>query len=200
MKYLNGTVDEYLRDLSARLPAPGGGSAAALVGAVGVACLEMVANYTIGKTGYERYQKEIKRIISKLAKFRVALQRLIDEDVEAYSKLSSAYKLPKEDKTRQAKIKRATKGALKVPFEVLNLCLSSLKLSERLLEIGNRNLITDVGCGATFLRSAIKSAELNIRINLKSLRDGNLEKKLKILISNIDSVEKRIFNDVLRKI
>ncbi len=95
--YIEQSLKKYLDDLGAKLPAPGGGSASALVGAVGISLLEMVGNFTIGKEKYKEFEKELKEILDRLKKIRTRLQELIDEDVKVYRKVSEAYKIPKED-------------------------------------------------------------------------------------------------------
>lgn len=174
-KYLNESLKKYLDDLSAKLPAPGGGSASAAVGAVGVACLLMVVNFTIDKKGYEQYQDELKQILSVLRSLFSALSSLIDEDVEAYSKLSEAYKLPKntveEKELRSQKIQEALKSAMEIPWSILLNSREALSYCRRIREVGNKNLLSDVDCGEAFLKSAIFGAKINVEINLKSITD-----------------------------
>ncbi len=175
--YIDSSIKKYLDDLSAKLPTPGGGSAAALVSATGVSCLLMVVNFSIGKRGYEQEQDELKKIAAKLSTLNSQLSTLIDEDVDAYAKLSKAYQLPKdtteEKEMRSKKIQESLKMAMEVPWKIL---LNSLKASafcDRLREIGNKNLISDVDCGESFLRAAIDGARINIEINLKSISDSS---------------------------
>lgn len=117
--YLEGKFKEYLDDLAAKKPAPGGGSAAAAVGALGVSLLSMVANFTVGKEKYKEVQPEIQEILSSSEKLRAELQKLVDEDIAAYQEVSAAYKMPKEaeqdKKTRTEAIQTALKDAMAVP-------------------------------------------------------------------------------------
>ncbi len=193
INYIQSSIEKYLNDLSSNKPAPGGGSAAALVGCVGVCCLLMVANFTLNKTGYEKYLNEIKNIIKKLTKLKKEFSELVNKDVAAYEKVANAYKLPKnteiEINKRKKEIQNALMFALKVSEEILLKCLETIPIAEKLSNIGNKNLITDVGCGINFLQSCAESAKLNIDINLKFLKDKlfikKTEKSKKNLITKI---------------
>ncbi|MEW6556745.1 MAG: cyclodeaminase/cyclohydrolase family protein [Elusimicrobiota bacterium] len=193
-KYINNSIKKYLDDLSAKLPAPGGGSAAALVSATGVSCLLMVANFSIGKKGYEQYQDELKKIVVELSTFKCQLSTLIDEDVKAYTNLSEAYKTKTTDK-----IQDALRNALAVPCKIFEISVEAIPLAERLSEIGNRNLISDVACGVSILRAGIESSKFNIDINLKFITDAKFvketktkyEKMLKVAVENIETIIKK---------
>ncbi|OQW98705.1 MAG: hypothetical protein BWK68_00225 [Elusimicrobia bacterium A5] len=173
-KYRDSSIKKYLDDLSAKLPAPGGGSAAALVSTTGVSCLLMVANFTVDNKGYEQYQKKIKKILSKLSTFKLQLSTLVDEDVNVCTTLSSAYKTKDREK-----IQNALKNAISVPCKIFEISLEAIPLAGQLSAIGNKNLISDVACGVSFLRAGIESAKFNIDINLKFVDDAEFVKKTK---------------------
>ncbi len=158
--YRNQSIKNYLEDLASKKAAPGGGSASALVGAIGVSCLSMVANFTIGKEKYKKYEKEIKRILLKLEKTRKRLLELVDLDVKAYTAVVNARK--KDNKEKE----KARKFAISVPKEVCKLCYDTLKLAPVLVEKGNPNLVSDVEVGIELLEAAFKSGVINIKINL----------------------------------
>jgi len=173
--YINGPLKEYLDDLADRSPTPGGGSAAALTAATGCALISMVANYTISKTKYQEAQGFVKDVLQISEKIRRQLMRLVDQDVEAYKKYYNATKLLETDeKQRQFKkdaIQAALKEAVDVPFNICKLSVELLKVCPNLAETGNPNLVSDVGVGALLLEGAFDSAALNVRINLKGLKD-----------------------------
>lgn len=173
-KYLDASIKKYLDDLSAKLSAPGGGSAAALVSAAGVSCLLMVANFTVDKKGYEQYKEELKNLLKQLTTSHLLLTALIDEDVNVYTTLSSAYKT-KDGK----KIQNALKNAISVPCKIFEISVEAIPLAGQLSKIGNKNLISDVACGVSFLRAGIESAKFNIDINLKFVDDAGFVKKTK---------------------
>ncbi len=199
MKYIDATIKKYLDDLSAKLPAPGGGSAAALVSSVGVSLLSMVANFTVDKKGYEKFQDEIKDILTQLSTLNSQLSTLIDEDVEAYGKLSEAYKLPKnteqEIKQKDEKIQSCLKDSLAVPCKIFTLSVDALPLAFRLSEIGNKNLLSDVSCGASILKAGIESAKFNIDINLKFITDAEFVKEAK---AKYEKEIKAAFEDITK--
>ncbi len=168
--YLDGTIRSYLDDLSAKKPTPGGGSAAALVGATGVGLISMVANFSEGEG--------IEEILKRAEDLRQRLTELIDQDVAVYQKVSAAYKLPKGKPAQKVKRTRAIQDSLKealaVPLEVCRLCHEAIKLCGPLAEKGKVGLISDVGVGACLLEAAFQSAILNVEINLKGLKDESL--------------------------
>ena len=192
-KYIDQILGKYLDDLSAKLPAPGGGSASALVGAVGVSCLLMVANFTVDKKGYEPYRDEIKSIIEMLEKCRKELTELIDLDVETYTSVRDAYK-SKDDRM----IQNSLKSALSVPEKILLVCFDALSPAKRLAEIGNKNLISDITCGVLFLQSAILSAKENIEINLKSITEKNFIEMKNKLINPKCQESKKLSDEILK--
>jgi len=176
-------LKKYLDDLAGRLPAPGGGSAAALVAALGVSLMSMVANFTVGKEKYKDFEEEMKNVLSSSESLRLQLTDLVDEDVESYSKLSSAYKLPKdspaEREVRQKAIQKGLKQALSVPLEICMCCHRGSKLCKVIAEKGNLNLISDVGAAIAFLESAFESALLNVEINLGGIKDEEFVSRIK---------------------
>lgn len=168
--YLDGSIRSYLDDLAAKRPTPGGGSAAALVGATGAGLLSMVANFS--------KEEVVKKILQKTEDLRRELTELVDRDVAVYQKVSAAYKLPKEKPVQKRKrskaIQDALKEALTVPLEICKLCHEAIKLCGELAEKGNVSLISDVGVGVCLLEAAFQSALLNVEINLKGLKDEEL--------------------------
>jgi len=192
-KYIDQPLGKYIEDLSAKLPAPGGGSASALAGVVGVSCLLMVANFTVDKKGYESCQDEIKSIIEMLEKYRRELTGLIDLDVETYMRVRDAYK-SKDDNL----IQNSLKSALLIPERMFLICSDALSLARRLAEIGNKNLVSDITCGVLFLQSAILSAKENIEINLKSITEKNFIEMKNKLINPKCQESKKLSDEILK--
>lgn len=184
------SLKKYLDDLAAKLPAPGGGSAAALTAATGVALISMVANFTIGKEKYKSVEEEIRKILSSSEDLRQKLINLVDEDVTAYKKLSGAYKLPKdspEDKRkREQAMQEGLKEAMATPLEVCKLSHQAVKLCPVMSEKGNANLISDVGVAVALLASAFQSALLNVEINLKSIKDNEFILKIREVLKPME--------------
>lgn len=206
--YINESLKEYLDDLAGRSPTPGGGSAAALTAAMGCALISMVANYTISKTKYQEAQGFVKDVLQISEKIRQQLMRLVDQDVEAYKKYYNATKLLETDeKQRQFKkdaIQSALKEAVKAPLNICRLTVELLKVCPDLAEMGNPNLVSDVGVGALLLECAFNSAALNVRINLKQLKDEKFcvdtEGIIETLKKDVDLFKKSTLDKTQQKI
>lgn len=177
-KITNMTVDEFSMQLAAKVPVPGGGGAAALVGALGAALCSMSANYTYGKKKYAAYDEELKAILDECDKLRKGLLDLIQKDADGFEPLSKAYAIPADAPGRGEALEKATIDALEAPMEMLRAIKRSVELLERMEEIGSPLMISDVGCGAALASSALKSSSLNVFINTGSLKDRALAEKL----------------------
>ena len=169
------TVSKFLDELASHSPAPGGGSVAALAGALGTALTSMVCNLTIGKKKYLEVEPEMKHVLGKSEELRGIVTRLIDRDTDAFNKVMEAYGLPKESDDqkalRAAAIQGATKEATLVPLEVMKHCIDGLALAKFVAEKGNANSLSDAGVSALMLHAACEGAALNVRINLKGIHE-----------------------------
>ncbi len=168
-------VDEYARKLSSSDPTPGGGSASAVVGAMGASLVSMVARLTEKSPKFADIASRMRAIAEEGQQLSAAFIAAIDEDVAAFDKVSAAYKLPKaseqEQQARKAAIAAALTGATDPPLRVVEFCLLTARLAVELVEAGNPNAISDAGCAALFAHAAAEGAALNVRINIKSLGD-----------------------------
>ena len=182
--YREKTLKQYLDDLAAKLPAPGGGSASAMNGALGAALISMVCNFTLGKEKYRSVQAELEHIINQSEQLREELLELVDLDVEAYNS---------KDIDR----------CLNVPKRICECCLEAMHLCPVLAKKGNPNLASDVWCAAILLESGFSSAYVNVLINLDSMEDKSKKDKIisnfKPLLKDIAEERKRVEKDV-RKI
>lgn len=200
MPYSNESLLKFTEDLSAKLAAPGGGAAAALVGAVAASLNCMVGNFTAGNEKYVSVSEEVKELLELSGKHREELLILLDADVEAYGNYSKASKLSKntvEEKSLRAQaMEAAIKTAAEVPFNIMKLCDKVLKVCEVLVFKGNKNLITDVGVSACFAKAAQKSAYLNVLINILCLKDEAFKSKMKkesdLLLTEAERIEKLV--------
>jgi formiminotetrahydrofolate cyclodeaminase len=169
------TINGFLDELASSSPAPGGGSVAALAGALGSALTAMVANLTIGKKKYADAEGEMKKILRQAESLRGQFAALIDKDTEAFQKVMEAFALPKETEPqkalRAAAIREATKEATLVPLEVMKHCIDALALAQEVASSGNANAVSDAGVSALMLHAACSGAALNVRVNLKTLDD-----------------------------
>lgn len=187
-------VSNFLNELASNSPTPGGGSVAALAGALGAALISMVGNLTVGKKKYEDVEEEIKRILSSSEKLRYELSQLIEDDVKVFNNFMSTYKMPKETeeekKVRAEKIQESLIEAAKVPLKVAYKCLDILSLSKEVAEKGNINVVSDAGVAALMAEAALESAILNVKINLKMIRDEKVRTELSYSIQEILSKDK----------
>ena len=157
--------------LASKAPVPGGGGAAALAGALGVALCSMVGNFTTGKKKYAAYEEDVQRMLAEGEILRARLLELVEADAAAFEPLSRAYAIPKEDPTRDAVLEEAALNACKAPMEMVSCCGEALLLLEEMLEKGSRLLLSDVGCGALLCKAAMESAAMNVFVNTGSLQD-----------------------------
>jgi methenyltetrahydrofolate cyclohydrolase len=180
--YIDQTLQRYLDDLASAHPAPGGGSAAALSGAMGTALASMVCRLTLGKEAYVGMQQEIEGLVRQTEKLRLRFQQLMQEDVEAYGRLSACYKMPRETNeeraVRSAAIQKQLVEAALVPLEVVECAAELMHCCQRIAEIGNTTVLSDVVAGAILASSAGEGAALMVRINLRVMKDEELVAEL----------------------
>jgi formiminotetrahydrofolate cyclodeaminase len=178
-------VSNFLDELASNSPTPGGGSVAALAGALGAGLISMVCNLTIGKNKYEGVEEEIKRILNFSEKLRYELSQLIEEDVKVFNNFMATYKMPKETELekeiRTKKIQESLIEAVKVPLKIAYKCINILDLSREVAEKGNINAVSDAGVAVLMAEAAFESAILNVKINLKMIKDE--KEKIKITSS-----------------
>ncbi|MCM8795426.1 MAG: cyclodeaminase/cyclohydrolase family protein [Candidatus Omnitrophica bacterium] len=171
--YCNKSLKEYLDDLAARLPTPGGGSAAALTAGLGSALISMVVNFTFGKPKYAKYEDQLKKTLKRSEKLRNEFLNLVDLDVVTYQS-------------------KDIRQAMKVCLRVCRLCLEGIKLCPPLIKKGNPNLISDVAVAVVLLEAAFMSAAFNVEINLKTMADKKLTTRIRKELKNKEKLIKRI--------
>jgi formiminotetrahydrofolate cyclodeaminase len=175
MTIAQDSVDEFLERLASSAPTPGGGSAAAIMGAMGAALVSMTCNVSIGKKGYEAVEAELLAVRDESEKLRLRLAAMVTEDVAAFDGLMAAYKLPKatdDDKARRsAAIQSSLTRATEVPLECARACAAVIALARRAAEHGYKGVVSDAGVGVLSAYSALRSAALNVYINAPALQD-----------------------------
>ena len=167
----NKSCADFAAVLAAKESVPGGGGAAALVGALGVALCSMVGNFTTGKKRYADVEDDVQRMLAEAETCRLNLIELVEKDAEAFYPLSQAYGIPKEDPKRAEVLEAATKNACAGPVEMMRQICKAIELLEEMGEKGSRMLISDVGCGALLCRAALEAASMNVFVNTKTLTD-----------------------------
>ena len=169
------TLEEFLGALASRSPTPGGGSAAALIGAMGAGLISMVCNVTLGKKGMEEIASEMRAVCTESEALRLRLTAMIAEDIAAFDALMSAYRLPKgndaEKVQRGAAIQNSLVGATNTPLGCARACADVIKLSRRAAQHGYSGVISDAGVGVLAAQTALRSAALNVEINAPLLED-----------------------------
>lgn len=191
MKLVEQRVIDFVAATASKEPTPGGGAIAALTAATGAALAEMVANLTFGKKGYEAVQTEMEELQAKAEAIRERMLELSQADADVFNIFMNALGLPKntdeEKAARTATIQQAYKDAAMVPFEIGELANQIFDLAELASRKGNQNLITDGIIAAINARAAVKSAFLNVRINLSGIKDESFVAEL---ISKMHVIEK----------
>lgn len=169
MTYADRPITEFVSSIAAGNATPGGGSAAAVVGATGAALVEMLCNLTIGREEYADVEADLIEIREDLESRRERLFDLADEDAAAFEAVMAAYK--SDDDDRAAAIESASKRATEVPLETAEACLAVVEHAVRVTEVGNENAVTDGGTGALLANAALQAALYNVAINLGTIDD-----------------------------
>lgn len=187
-------ISDFLARLADRVPAPGGGAAAALHVAQAAALLGMVARYTTGDK-YAEHVSSIAHVITLTDELRVMALRLAQDDADAFTAVTRAYKLPQDTEqartTRSATIAAALVGAAQPPAEVIVVAAACIELAEKLLPIGNPNVVTDIAAAAEAARAGAATARVNIEINLAGIKDDQARAELSAQAHRVDDLTVR---------
>ena len=176
MELMNLSCEAFLEDLAGSAPTPGGGGAAALVGAAGAALGNMVGSLTVGKKKYAAVEADILILNRRAAALRKRLEGLVQADADAFTPLAAAYKLPKETPEQQAHkaavLEAALEEACAVPLEIMSACCEGIALAAEYAEKGSVMAVSDAGCAALFCKAALQAAGLNVSINTRLMADN----------------------------
>lgn len=208
MKLADQTVTSFVDLMASDAPAPGGGSAAALEGALGAALTSMVCALTQGKKKYAEYAELTAGVGGKAQMLKAQYVDVIDRDTEAFNAVSAVFAMPKdtdEQKTaRSDAMQEALKGCTKTPFEMMELALKALELTDSVVGRSNASAASDLGCAALSLKAAIQGAWLNVLINIGGLKDqvfagkyrAEGERLLKKALPLADSIYAKVLNSL----
>ena len=169
--YTYSTCRDFVAALASSTPAPGGGGAAALVGAIGAALGNMVGALTVGKRKYADVEAEVVALRERCDALQAALLDQVPADAEGFEPLARAYGIPKDDPERPQLLEQATLAACDVPLRIMQLCCEAIEAIAVFAEKGSRLAVSDAGCGAAICKAAMLSASLNVFINTKALTD-----------------------------
>lgn len=169
------TLGSWLDALASEAPAPGGGAAAAMTGALAAALISMVARFTLGRPKYAEVEEQVQRILESSEKARAMLMRLIEADAQAFTLVATAYRLPKsteEEKTiRNEHIQMTLASASEVSVATAEVVREVINMGNLIAPIGNKSVLPDVGTAIMLGMSAINAVALNVRDNLRGLHD-----------------------------
>ena len=193
-------VDRFLETLASSAPTPGGGGAAALCGALGIALGNMVGSLTLGKKKYADVQEDIAELNAKAEALRAGFVALVDADAEAFAPLSRAYSIPKDDPARDEIMEPALLRAAEAPLEIMRKCAEALELISGYAAKGSALAISDAGCAAALCGAAMEAAALNVKINTKSMKNravaDNINAEMNELLQKYFVRSQEIYNDV----
>lgn len=193
-------VDKFLAELASSAPTPGGGGAAALCGALGIALGNMVGSLTLGKKKYADVQEDIAELNAKAEALRDGFVALVDADAEAFAPLSRAYSIPKDDPARDEIMEPALLRAAEAPLEIMRKCAEALELISGYAAKGSALAISDAGCAAALCGAAMEAAALNVKINTKSMKNralaDNINAEMNELLQKYFALSQEIYNDV----
>lgn len=177
-KLTDRSVRAFGEELAAKVSVPGGGGAAAIVGAYAAALCSMAGNFTVGKKKYAQYEDDLHRMLEEAGDIQKKLMDLVQEDADAFEPLSKAYSIPKDDPDRAEVLEKATRCAAEPPLKMMREICRSIALLEEMLVKGSVIMVSDVGCGALLAGAALESAALNVFVNTKSLRDREAAREI----------------------
>ena len=190
----------FVEVLASNATAPGGGGAAALVGAIGTALGNMVGSLTVGKKKYADVEGEVIALKAKCDALQTELLNQVEEDDKGFVPLSKAYGIPKDDPNRDAILEDATITACKVPMHIMELCCEAIDCIAVFAAKGSRLAVSDAGCGAVCCKAALQAASLNVFINTKSLKNREVAEELNrqanLMLNKYCQLADEIFNEV----
>ena len=165
------SLAQFTEALGSKAPAPGGGGASALTGALGAALGVMVGELTLGKPKYAAVEEQMRALTERAKALSGALLDLAQADAEAFLPLSRAYAIPKDDPGRAAEMERCLRLAAEPPMEMVRLCCQAIELLEGFAAMGSALALSDAAAGAALCRGALASAAINVKVNTKPMAD-----------------------------
>jgi methenyltetrahydrofolate cyclohydrolase len=201
-------VQTFLDELASKASTPGGGSAAAIMGAMGAALVSMVANLTVGKKNYEAVDAEMQELLMASEQLRNQLTDMIKADVDVFDQVMAAYGMPKESdedkRARSQAIQSALKEATDVPLACAKLCAEVIKICRPMAEKGNTNVISDAGVAVLAANAALRSAALNVYINIGGIKDeefaNDRRRQLEALLAGNNELTEEVYELVKSKL
>lgn len=182
MKYTEITSREFIDKVASEAPVPGGGSVAALVGALGAALGNMVASLTVGKKTYADVEEEMQEMIVEIRDVQANLLQLVEKDIEVFEPLSRLYRIHPETKhekrMHEIEMEKALYDACLVPMDIIRECGRAIELSREFATKGNRIAVSDAASSAVLCKAAMQAASLNVYINTNMMKNKKVVEKL----------------------
>ncbi|MBR7088268.1 MAG: cyclodeaminase/cyclohydrolase family protein [Mogibacterium sp.] len=198
--FADKTITEFMDELASKAPVPGGGGAAALTGAIGIALGDMVGELTTGKKKYADVEADIQALMIEARSIQNEFLRLIDADAEAFAPLAEAYRIPKDELGRNEIMEEALKNGASVPMDIMRTCGRALDVVREFADKGSRLAVSDAGCAAACCKAAIQAASLNVFINTKSMKNREYAEALNAeadeLLEKYNKLADEIFDKV----
>ncbi len=206
--YVDWSLRSYLDKLASDAPEPGGGSVAALVGALGAALVSMVAHLTLGKPKYAEVQDDMAAMEESAVELRAQLEDLVTLDAQAYGAVAAAMKLPQDDETQKAERKKvlqnALNGAAAVPLKIALAAVEVAKLSLPAAEKGNLYAVSDAGVAVLLADAAAQAAALNVKINLAWIEDEQFKRdawaRVEVALSEVAELRETVLSVTYEKL
>ncbi len=193
-------VEDFSRVLGSNSPAPGGGSVAALSGALGANLVSMVCSLSIGKKDYESFGNELTEALKLAQTLSEGLLRRVDLDTEAFNSVMAAFKMKKqteeEVKSRTEAIQAGFKEAVQSPLGIARECLDVLRLANKLLGKSNTNALSDLGVASLQAYAGLEGAIMNVKINIPSIKDTNFVSETSLEVSALLEEGTRVGNNI----
>ena len=204
MSFIDKSCVEFVSALAGKDPVPGGGGAAALTGALGMALGHMVGSLTVGKKKYADVEADVIALMSEAAKLQEELLALVGRDAEVFEPLSKAYGLPRETEEEKAHKQRVMEAALKeacaVPLDIMRACCKAIELHQEFAAKGSAIAISDVGCGVICCKAALRAASLNVFINTAAMKERdyaeNINREANELLEKYNALAEEIYENV----
>ena len=197
------SISEFTEVLASNAPVPGGGGAAALIGAIGISLGDMVGELTTGKKKYADVEEDIQRLMARSQELRVKFLELIDGDAEVFAPLAKAYSIPKDDPNRDTIMEDALRLGCSVPMDIMRTCAEALDVVAEFAQKGSKLAISDAGCAAVACKAAMQAGSLNVCINTKSMKDRDyadaLNKEAHELLAKYEPMADEIYQLVQDK-
>ncbi len=197
-------VRDFIRSVASSSPTPGGGSVAALCGALSGSLTAMVCNLTIGRDKYDDVRPEMERALEDSSKLVERLTELVDEDAQAYASVVTALRLPKgtdEEKGKRLEaMQNGLRRAIAVPVEVMELSLEAIRLAYLVVRKGNEGALSDSGSGAMLAFAALHAASMNVKINLNQIQDQEFKDEVAEKLGEMEEEAELLRSEVLTEV